>query len=169
MTSILDLPLVARVRRNHAVEHATIHVLSARNPYLQLIGHTTLSGFTLYGWVRTEEVASAVAEALDRLRAGEYHLAVHPRCGTNLAVGGMLAGLAAFAAMFFPRRSKSRLGRLPDVMLATMVAMFIAQPLGLVVQARVTTLPEVGGMFVRRINRRQWGRLVIHEVTLSQE
>ena len=54
-------------------------------------------------------------------------------------------------------------------MLATMVAMFIAQPLGLVVQARVTTLPEVGGMFVRRINRRQWGRLVIHEVTLSQE
>ncbi len=169
MTSILDLPLVARVRRNHAVEHATIHVLSARNPHLQLIGRTTLPGFTLYGWVRTEEVASAVAEALDRLRAGEHHLAVHPRCGTNLVVGGMLAGLAAFGAMFFPRRSKSRLSRLPDVLLATMVALIAAQPLGLVLQERVTTSPEVGGVSVQRISRRQWGRLVIHEVTLSQE
>lgn len=169
MTSILDLPLVARVRRNHAVEHATIHVLSARNPYLQLVGRTDWSGFTLYGWVRTEEVASAVAEALDRLRAGEHHLAVHPRCGTNLAVGGILTGLAAFGAMFFPRRSKSRLGRLPDVMLATTLSMLVAQPLGLVVQERVTTSPLVRGMSVRKINRRQRGRMVIHEVTLSQE
>ncbi|MDY7042540.1 MAG: DUF6391 domain-containing protein [Chloroflexota bacterium] len=169
MTSILDLPLVARVRRNHAVEHATIHVLSARNPYLQLVGRTDWSGFTLYGWVRTEEVASAVAEALDRLRAGEHHLAVHPRCGTNLAVGGILTGLAAFGAMFFPRRSKSRLRRLPDVMLATTLSMLVAQPLGLVVQERVTTSPLVRGMSVRKINRRQRGRMVIHEVTLSQE
>lgn len=169
MASILDVPLVARVRRNHAVEHATIHVLSTRNPYLQLIGRTTPSGFTLYGWVRTEEVASAVAEALDRLRAGEHHLAIHPRCGTNLAVGGMLAGLAAFGAMLFPRRSRSRLSRLPDVMLAAMAAMLIAQPLGLILQERVTTSSEVGRMFVRGVKRRQWGRLVIHEVNLSQE
>ena len=163
------MPLIARVRRYHAVEHATIHVLSTRDPYLQLVGRTGLAGFTLYGWVRTEEVASAVAEALDRLRAGEYHLAIHPHCGTNLAVGGMLAGLAAFAAMIFPRRSKWRLTRLPDVMLATMVALLVAQPLGLILQARVTTSPEVGGMFVRQISRRQWGRLVIHEVALGQE
>jgi hypothetical protein len=169
MAGFLDIPLVARVRRNHAAEHATIHVLSTRNPYLQLIGRTTPSGFTLYGWVRTEEVASAVAEALERLRAGEHHLAVHPRCGTNLAVGGMLAGLAACGAMFFPRRSRSRLSRLPDVMLATMLAMLIAQPLGLLLQERVTTSPDVGRMLVQGIRRRQWGRLVIHEVTLSQE
>jgi uncharacterized protein YqhQ len=169
MASILNVPLIARVRRNHAAEHATIHVLSTHNPYLQMIGSTTLSGFTLYGWVHTEEVASAVTEALDRLRAGEYHLAVHPRCGTNLVVGGTLAGLAAFVTMLFPRRSKSRLIRLPDMMLAAMLAMLVAQPLGLILQERVTTSPEVGGMSVQRIKRQQWGRLVIHEVTLSQE
>ncbi|MCR4407073.1 MAG: DUF6391 domain-containing protein [Anaerolineae bacterium] len=169
MTSILDLPIVARVRRNHAVEHATIHVLSARNPHLRLMGRTGPSGFTLYGWVHTEEVASAVAEALNRLQAGEYHLAIHPHCGTNMVVGGMLAGLAAFAALIFPRRSKWRLSRLPDMMLATMLTLLVAQPLGLILQERVTTSPEVRGMFVRRINRQQWGRLVVHEVILGQE
>ncbi|MBC7251400.1 MAG: hypothetical protein H5T62_14085 [Anaerolineae bacterium] len=169
MASILDMPLVARVRQNHAVEHATVHVLSARNPHLRLIGRATLSGFNLYGWVRTEEVAAAVTEALRRLQAGESHLAVHPRCGTNLAVGGVLAGLAAFGALLFPHRTKSRLRRLPDMMLAAMLAMLFAQPLGLILQERITTSPQVTGLFVRRIRRQQWGRVVVHEVTLGRE
>jgi len=30
--NILDIPLIARTRRNHALEHATIHVLSEHEP-----------------------------------------------------------------------------------------------------------------------------------------
>ncbi|MFQ5813711.1 MAG: DUF6391 domain-containing protein, partial [Anaerolineae bacterium] len=94
--NILETPIIARIRRNHALEHATIHVLTEYKPRRDLVGRTTAWGFYLFGEVETEEVAVAVSEALARLRRGEHSLAVHPRCGTNLATAGVLAGLSSF-------------------------------------------------------------------------
>ena len=84
------LDLIRRVRQNHALEHATMHVLSRRNPYLTLMGRSTPSGFVLYGDVAAQEIANAATEALALLQQGQEHLAVHPRCGTNLAVTSIL-------------------------------------------------------------------------------
>jgi len=67
--------LVHSVRQNHALEHATVHVLSRVNPYVQIMGRSTDAGFFIYGAVSTQEVASAATEALARLQQGEYHLA----------------------------------------------------------------------------------------------
>ena len=94
--SVLNMPVVARVRRNHALEHATIHVLSQHDRTLRLVGRSSPSGFHIYGQVDTQVLASAVSEALVRLQSGEVELAVHPRCGTNLAAdrrAGRLGGL----------------------------------------------------------------------------
>jgi hypothetical protein len=167
--SILEIPLVAQVRRNHALEHATIHILTERNPRRHLMGRTTGCGFHLLGEVETKEVADAVSEALARLQRGEHSLAIHTRCGTNLATAGVLAGLSSFVAMLPAEatgHSKSRLARLPQIILAATIAVIAAQPLGLAVQRYVTTLPEVEGMTVEEITRQRRGQVLVHHVRL---
>jgi len=104
---LLDLPFISRIRLNHGLEHATIHVLIQQNAYLSLIGRSDWQGFSIYGQVETQKVEVAAREALNRLRAGEHQLAIHPRCGTVLATTGILSGIAAFFALGIGR-SRSR-------------------------------------------------------------
>ena len=166
--NILDIPVIARARRNHALEHAAIHVLTEHNPRRHLMGRTTAQGFYLFGEVEAEEVVVAVSEALDRLQRGERSLAVHPRCGTNLATAGVLAGLSSFVVMS-SGRSKSRLARLPQIILAATISVMAAQPLGLALQKHVTTLPEVEGVTIEEITRQRSGQLVVHHVRLKSQ
>jgi len=156
--------LAERLRQNHAVEHATIHLLSRRNPSLRLVGHTTVSGFLLYGQVATETVVETVMEALDRLRHGENDLAIHPNCGTNIVVGGVLAGLAAWLATSRQRRSFWE--QVPTALLAATAALVIAQPLGMLFQERITTSPAVGDLRLREVVSGQWGTTMAHRVEL---
>jgi hypothetical protein len=161
------LDLVNVIRQNHSLEHATMHVLSWHNPYLQAAGRTTPAGFYIYGQVDTELVANAATEALARLQQGESHLAVHPRCGTNLAVTGILAGTAAFGVTLGRRRA--RFDQFPMALTAAMLAAVAAQPLAHVIQERVTTTPELDGVIIREIQRRERGGLVIHKVLVGRE
>ncbi|MBE9507029.1 MAG: hypothetical protein IMY86_03185, partial [Chloroflexi bacterium] len=59
LLAFLDLPPVSRVRRNHALEHATMHVLSERYRNLRLVGRSSLWGFYIYGNVPTEDLLAA--------------------------------------------------------------------------------------------------------------
>jgi hypothetical protein len=165
--NVLELPFMATIRQNHALEHATIHVLTQRNPYLHLIGRTTPKGFLIYGQVETELVAGAASEALARLQRGEKELAVHPRCGTNIATAGVLAGLSAFAVTSV--RSKSRLAKLPQILLATTAAIIVAQPLGLALQEYLTTSPQVEKVRIEKITRQVKGGITVHRVDLGRE
>jgi hypothetical protein len=160
----LDLPFVLTLRRNHAIEHATMHVLAQREPYLNAVARTALDGFYVYGQVDTQALAKAAADGLARLQAGQSELAIHPRCGTNLAVSGFLAGIATFLAM---GRSKSRLSKLPRLILAATLAIIAAQPLGLLVQERFTTSTDVAGTRVNQVARQIMGRLTVHKVELE--
>jgi hypothetical protein len=161
---LLDLPFVARLRRNHAVEHATMHLLAQRQPYLNAVARTSLDGFYLYGSVDTKTLADTTTEALGRLQAGQTELAIHPRCGTNLVVAGLLAGLATFVVV---GRSRARLSNLPRFLLAATLAVVVAQPLGLLVQEQITTSAEVAGVRVAQVTRQGVGRLMIHRVSLE--
>jgi hypothetical protein len=160
---ILDMPAVAAIRRNHALEHATVHLLARRSPYLQVMGRTTSEGFYIYGPVGTQAVAAAASEALARLQAGEKELAIHPRCGTNLAVAGLLAGLFAFLTW----GGRRRLTKLPGLLLATTLGVVAAQPLGLEVQARLTTSTQLEGVAIKKIIRQEMGRVVVHKVEVG--
>jgi hypothetical protein len=161
---VLELPFIATLRRNHAVEHATMHLLAQRQPYLNAVARTSLRGFHVYGTVDTKTLADTATEALGRLQAGQVDLAIHPRCGTNLVVAGFLAGIATFLAM---GRSKGRLSKLPRFILAATSAVIIAQPLGLLVQERVTTSTDVAGLRVAEVTRQIVGRLTVHQVLLE--
>lgn len=161
------LDFVYVLRQNHALEHATLHLLSWRNPYLQLVGRSTSSGFVVYGPVDTQEVADAATEALARLQQGEAHLAVHPRCGTNLVVTSLLAGTAAFGATL--GRRHSRLDRLPLALTAATLAAIVAQPVAHRIQEHVTTTPEVDGLQIADVVRRERGKFIAHQVTVTRE
>jgi hypothetical protein len=158
--------MLERIRRNHAVEHATVHVLVEMRPRLRLTGRSTPWGFYVYGAVDTVELANAAEKAISRLRAGEINLAVHPACGTNLAVAGIMAGLASFVAL----RGRSRFKRLPQAMAASTLAVLLAQPTGLWVQEKLTTSVDLGGVQIRGVDRRDKGRGVgVHFVRLDYD
>ncbi|MFN8598680.1 MAG: DUF6391 domain-containing protein [Anaerolineae bacterium] len=156
--------LVLRTRRNHALEHATIHLLSAALPGKPLAGRSTPFGFYLYGDVTQESLTAAAYDALNRLRRGESRLAIHPGCGTNYLTSGTFAGLAAFTALSIGDQ-KNRLSRLPDVLVAATLALMAAQPVGPLLQEKVTTLAEMGDLSitgVRKLSR--GGGLPVHYV-----
>ncbi len=161
---ILENPIIATIRRNHALEHATVHLLSRRGPYSQVMGRTTTDGFYVYGPIETQEVAAAASEALARLRAGEHELAIHPRCGTNLAVAGLLAGLSSF--LVWGRKGR-RLIKLPRLLLATTIAVIAAQPLGLLVQEHLTTSTDLEEVTIKGVIAQKVGGVVVHKVELS--
>ena len=164
LTEILELPAISRIRRNHGLEHATLHVLSSRFPRRAMAGHSDVGGFWLIGDLTTEEIQSAVELALTRLRNGEHELAIHPNCGTNLATAGVLAGGAAWLALLGTRRIKDQWERLPMAMAMAMLGVLVSQPLGLRLQAQVTTSGNPGNLEVIEIYRAQQGKLPAHRV-----
>lgn len=108
-----NLPLVMKVRRNHGLEHATIHVLGERTGFRSVAGYSTPAGFFLIGNFTAGEITLAVEDALRRLRNGEKHLAVHPGCGTNYVTSGLLAGTLALASAWFGAdRRRSRVDQI---------------------------------------------------------
>ena len=87
--------LLRRVRQSHALEHATLHVLSRAPRPPRLVGRSDELGYTLFGDVETSRLRRAAHEALAQLNAGQHDMAVHPRCGTNLVVPALATGLAS--------------------------------------------------------------------------
>src|SRR3989440_10510257 len=97
--NIEDIVLSRRVRRNHALEHATITILSGMVPNLTVSARSFSNGFVIFGDVDLGLLRRALDEALSRLQAGEAELAIHPNCGTNLAVGVSLITLGALLGL----------------------------------------------------------------------
>lgn len=160
------MSIIERIKCNHATEHATIHVLGSRLSNLAVAGRADHKGFFLYGEIPTEQIRSAAEEALYRLQAGESHLAVHPRCGTNLVVAGLLAGLSSLAVT--AGRPQSLLERLPRMLLATTLAVLAAQPLGPIIQEKFTTSPNLAGVRVGGISQNTLGKMTVHRVLLEE-
>jgi hypothetical protein len=110
-----------------------------------------------------------VNEALQRLRAGEHSLAVHPGCGTARLTTGTLASLAALSGTIGAKRNFAGvMGRLPTVVLLTMGAIFVSEPLGMQLQAHFTTLADPGDLEVLKIERRTGGLMNngnLHRIT----
>ena len=153
--------MIAAVRCNHALEHATVSILLGRvGQHTRLVGRASLDGFYIYGNVPAEKIGECAAEGLVRLKQGESHLAISPLCGTNLAVAGILAGLASLLAL----GNRRRLERLPNVLAAAMLAVVIAQPLGRLIQKHVTTSDDVDGLEIVGVTPAGRGLVPLHKV-----
>jgi len=150
--------LLNRLRRNHALEHATINLLSRRHPGAHLVGVSGPQGFTLYSSMGAEDIIPVAREALRALRSGDAALAVHENCGTNLVITAVLTTLATILGLrYVPggARTATRdtdrawwnfLERLPHAILLNAMALVVAMPVARWVQTNVTTSPDVEGL-----------------------
>jgi len=138
---IPGLKEILMLRQVHALEHATVWVLSETEGSLvdneSLGGLSTDQGFYLYGKVNPLDLQRAVRTALSRLKTGEWNLAVHPRCGTNLSVSMVLtAGLSLGAHFLLPRNP---IAQIIGMGLAATTAAQLAPDLGMTAQKYLTT------------------------------
>jgi hypothetical protein len=147
---LLDLPLILETRRNHALEHATLHVL-ARTHKIPMAGHSNPTGFFLLGDLQLEEIANATIEALTRLKAGESGLAVHEGCGTNMATTALLSGTFAWAPLRGANTTRWRLLLIPLAVVFAAFGYWLSKPLGPWLQKYITTEADLGNMQITDI------------------
>jgi hypothetical protein len=162
--TILDFPILSRIRRNHGLEHATITILSQHFPYRPLAGYSFPAGFFLLGDVPTEDVRAAVFQALSRMNNGERYLAVHPNCGTNFVTSGFVVGALAWLGMAGTRDKRDKVERLPLVIALAILGLIISQPLGPKIQERITTSGDPQGLSVGDIVPIRFGQFSLHRV-----
>lgn len=154
--------IISRIRRNHALEHATIHLLTDRFKRFGAQGNATYSGFYLniFGDIPEDAIREAAGEALQRMKDGEHHLALHPNCGTVHLTTATLATLAAQAAYAVEQK---RLGKdkmdgmtfvniLPTAVLTVFFALIISRPLGMHLQ-RYTTDGRPGTLEIKKLRK----------------
>ena len=161
---ILDLPLILETRRNHALEHATIHILAAKYPDHHLAGHSNPNGFYIIGNVTTQDLADSIKEAWTRLRAGENKLAIHAGCGTNMATTALLAGSMAWFPLSGSKSIRRRLWLLPFAVAFGLLGYLLSQPMGPWLQANITTEADLGNLRVEEIIPVRKRGVAIHRV-----
>ncbi|MEH2453948.1 DUF6391 domain-containing protein [Nostoc sp.] len=171
LSFIPGLKEILIIRQVHALEHATVWVLSeSKSAYpakreltnVQLDnellgGLSTEQGFYLYGEVNISDLRRAVTIARHRLTSGEWDLAVHPRCGTNLSVAMLLtAGLAVGVHLLLPFRP---IEQIIGLGLAATTAAELAPDLGSMAQRYLTTAIPFN-LAIENITRTRdvWGR-----------
>ena len=167
LSSILEMPLVGSTRKNHALEHATLHLLAEKYPNQPLGGHSNPTGFFIVGDVPLGAIADASTEAMRRLRAGELGLAIHPGCGTNLATTGLVAACLGWMVMRGARSTTGQMMRLPVAVLVAVIGVLLARPLGPILQQKITTDANIGGLHVTDVHRSLQGRINAHRVMTS--
>lgn len=137
------LYLVRRTRQHHAIEHATLHVMSRRVGSSTLSGYSDPFGFTIFGESDLESVRRGVGDALLRLQAGEDGLAIHPNCGTNLVATGVLVTVVAL----FAARKRNPFERFVTTLIWILPMLITGKRLGMYLQ-RYTTLADVSDRWV---------------------
>ena len=159
------LDMINSVRQNHALEHATITLLMKRiDGNAKLIGHAGIAGFYLYGDVPTALVEQAAKDGLQFLQDGHEDLAISPLCGTNLVVTGVLTGIASLIA----GTGSHGVGKLSNMIRASIIAAVVAQPLGMMVQRKFTTKVNVDNIGITGVIKSGKGKLTRHKILVAR-
>lgn len=149
LTFVAGLKEILMLRQIHALEHATVWILSAShsstgfncstypldNAFLG--GLSTEKGFYLYGDVNLIDLQRAVRTALRRLTHGEDDLAIHPRCGTNVSVEMLLT--ATFGLSMHLLLPRGFIEQIIGLAIAATAAAQLAPDLGSLTQKYITT------------------------------
>ncbi len=173
---ILTAPLPLAVRRNHGLEHATLHVLGERIRPLRAAGHAEPRGFRVVGNLSADAIRSAAEEAIRRMQAGETWWAVHPGCGTNIVTSSLLTSAFAYFGASLSGRKAGWQEKLSNAISLGTLGALIAHPLGPWLQARVMTSADMRGARVRAVRREYpfflagpFARTVVHFVETAYE
>ena len=163
-----------RLRRNHALEHATMHMITRSGHPVRIVGRSDPGGFWLYGDVDTALVRRTVNSALTALQAEDGDLAIHPNCGTGPAVTLITVGATGMAASHLPRRNRPR--RRLVVAGLGVIALLLSPLIGEWVQRRLLTDHDLSGCSIASVREvrpfptgRERALLRVHRVRLRHE
>lgn len=164
----LDWGPISLIRRNHGLEHATLNLLNETYPHKSFAGYSDTKGFWVIGDISTDTLYSVASAALERMKNGEHHLAVHPNCGTNYVTAGVVAGTLAWLGTLGTAKSwKKKVDRWPYLVLLVTSAFIAAQPLGPKVQKAITTDGNPRDLVITQITRYERQGPVLHRVRTS--
>jgi len=148
----MNLSFIHHVRRNHALEHATLNLLGKQYPGAQAMGISGPLGFTIFTSLTAEEVVPAAMEALKKLKAGEGALRVHRNCGTNTVVTATLTTLATLLGIQGTKPSPRKfLERLPHLILLNVLALLVAPTLAEWAQGTLTTDSDLANVEIASV------------------
>ena len=148
---------IAKTRKNHALEHTTINLLESASPGRSYSGYSIPTGFWILGHSDIQKVQETVDLALAKLRNGQKNLAIHPSCGTNLMMSGLLTAIGALVALRGTKKESERISRLSSLVLVSGAMLQLSKPLGPWVQANITVDPDMTGMAVTGIDTGEIG------------
>ncbi|HPT65126.1 MAG: DUF6391 domain-containing protein [Acetomicrobium sp.] len=138
-----------KVRRNHALEHATVNVIEERYGPSNIAGMAYEDGFTLKGTLDPYLALAAAREGLYRMSRGERKLAVHPRCGTTIVVTNTLSAIVFVGLLIITKHLS-----LVSILLAILCAHVFGAFFSKIVQYYVTTSQDVRGMTIEGVEIR---------------
>ncbi len=140
--TIYEIATKKIVRKNHALEHATVNVIEEKyGERDDISGFAREDGFIIRGSLDPQELYDAAYEGLTRLKRGEYDLAIHPRCGTSILVGNFI-----FALLFLVLLIVTHTFSIWNVFFAFLFSAFLGKIGGEWVQRYFTTDPHVEDM-----------------------
>jgi hypothetical protein len=144
-----------RMRRNHALEHATINVFEQRYRRTGVTGMPDRDGYFLRGRADPDVLIASGQQAIQRLRDGEKRLAIHRRCPTSLVSAQLLLAVVFTAALVVIDRFSA-----PLFLLALIGGAGLGAPLSPILQRIVLVDPNIGGLEIRDVEIAQpTGRL----------
>lgn len=126
------------IRRNHALEHATVNVIEERYGLTHLAGYATEEGFVIRGIADPEMIYNASKIGLSRMQNGEKNLAIHQRCGTSLAASNFLASLLFVILLFSTKQAN-----IWSMFLALILGSFTGSFVGPLTQKYITTATDL--------------------------
>jgi len=130
------------IKKNHAIEHATINVLEQLAGHrLNVSGLSREDGFYIAGIQNPEMVEDAAIQALKLLKQGNCQLAIHRRCGTDIAIANFLSALIFLILLF-----TTGMFSLLNIIIALLLSNLISPYLGEVIQKYFTTSCDVTNM-----------------------
>lgn len=144
--------VLSHIRKNHAMEHAAIHILTKSKPGVTFAGYSFIRGFWIYGNAELQDIQKAAEMAHARLKNGEKKLAIHPNCGTNIAVTAFCTAAASLAALSVESDEDGDFSRFSALLTAGLVGALAGRPLGPKMQQHVTTDADVSDLSIVSIN-----------------
>jgi hypothetical protein len=139
---------LAKVQRNHALEHATVTLLLERGIRPPLGGYSVAGGYLIWSHAPIEQVTQASTDALNLLRAGHSDMAISPYCGTNLVTSAVLGGLAATLVR---GNGNGLMANFRAAIAAIVTASLLSRPVGEFIQRRFTTKSEPAGLQISSV------------------
>ena len=126
------------MRRNHALEHATVNVIEEQYGPTNLSGVADDNGFLIRGTADPTLIYNAARIGLMRIQNGEKDLAVHKRCGTSIAITNLFTSVLFILVLLFTGQAN-----LWTMFLAIVLGSLVGPSLGIITQKYVTTRTDV--------------------------